>query len=96
MCVRTGNKTFGRCLVQRKISNRTPEVLLTPYFLCNFKWYSQLESRTFAGEVGGVAAQNRQGIVRRQRGLADGCDKGVTGRHQAQTTTQRGHGQLCL
>lgn len=34
--------------------------------------------------------------MRRQRGLADGGDEGVAGRHQAQTTTQRGHGQLCL
>lgn len=52
--------------------------------------------RTFAGEVGCVAAQHSQGIVWRERGLADGCDEGVTGRHQAQATTQRGHGQLCL
>lgn len=31
-----------------------------------------------------------------QRGLADGCDEGVAGRHQAQATTQHRHGQLCL
>lgn len=51
---------------------------------------------TFAGEVGCVAAQNGQGVVRRQRGLADSGDEGVPGRHQAQTPTQRGHGEFCL
>lgn len=58
--------------------------------------YSELRSRTFAGEVGGVAAQHSQGIVWRQRGLADGRDECVTGSHQAQTTAQRSHRQLCL
>lgn len=34
--------------------------------------------------------------MRRERGFADGCYEGVAGRHQAQATTQRGHGQLRL
>ena len=60
------------------------------------KWPLQLRSHTFAGEVGSVAAQNSQGVVWRQRGLADGCDEGVSGCNQAQAAAQRGHGQLCL
>lgn len=35
VCVCTGNKIFGRCLVQRKISNGTPEVLLTLHVVLN-------------------------------------------------------------
>lgn len=30
----------------------------------------------------------------RQRGLADGCYKGVARRHQAEAAAQRSHGQL--
>ena len=51
---------------------------------------------TLVVEVGCVTAKDSQGIVWGQWGLADGCDEGVAGRDQAQTTTQRRHGQLRL
>lgn len=51
-------------------------------------------SRTFIGEAGGIAAQDGEGVVRRERGFTDGRNKSVTWRHQTQTAAQRRHGQL--
>lgn len=43
---------------------------------------------TFGGEVGSITAQHSQGIMWWERGFADGCDEGITGGHQAKSTTQ--------
>lgn len=65
--------------------------------VCSIIWaFHVYLCRTFAWEAGRIAAQHSQGIVRWQRCLADCCDEGITRRHQAQTTTQRGHSELCL
>ncbi len=50
-------------------------------------------SRTFIGEAG-VAAQDGEGVVRRERRFTDGRNESVPRRHQTQTATQRRHGQL--
>lgn len=49
-------------------------------------------SPTFIGEVGGVAAQDGEGVMRRERRFTDGRNKSVTRRHQTQTAAQRCHG----